>query len=204
MSPKTILYIAISEDGFIAGEENNLDFLKPYQGGEEDYGYSEFIKSVGCILVGRKTYDVVVGFGYPYHPEKKVYVITRQTRKSSSDKLLFFKGDLKALVNEIKSSQGLNIYCDGGAELAHSLIVEDLIDEMILSVIPIQLHQGTLLFEGGVVPNQFSLKSKKTYPNGLVQSLYVLKRGFFSKYRGEFIAGLLVFLMLLLQSLWSD
>ncbi len=204
MKPKTILYIAISEDGFVAGEDNNLDFLNPYQGGEEDYGYTNFINSVGCILVGRKTYDVVVNMGYPYHPEKMVYVVTRQSRTSSSEKLLFFDGNLRKLINEIKSSQNLNIYCDGGAELAQSLIAADLIDEMILSVVPIQLHHGTLLFQGGLVPNQFSLKSKQAYPNGLVQSLYVLNRGFFSKYRGEFIAGLLVFLMLLLQSLWSD
>jgi dihydrofolate reductase len=180
MNPKTILYIAISEDGFIAGEDNNLDFLNPYQGGEEDYGYSEFINSVGCILVGRKTYDVVVNMGYPYHPEKMVYVVTKQSRTSSSEKLLFFDGNLRKLIDEIKSSQNQNIYCDGGAELAHSLIAADLIDEMILSVVPIQLHHGTLLFQGGKVPNQFSLRSKQTYPNGLVQSLYVFKRGFFS------------------------
>jgi dihydrofolate reductase len=180
MNPKTILYIAISEDGFIAGEDNNLDFLNPYQGGEEDYGYTNFINSVGCILVGRKTHDVVVNMGYPYHPEKMVYVVTRQSRTSSSEKLLFFVGNLRKLINEIKSSQNLNIYCDGGAELAQSLIAADLIDEMILSVVPIQLHHGTLLFQGGMVPNQFSLRSKQTYPNGLVQSLYVFKRGFFS------------------------
>jgi dihydrofolate reductase len=204
MNPKTILYIAISEDGFIAGEDNNLDFLNPYQGGEEDYGYSEFINSVGCILVGRKTYDVVVNMGYPYHPEKMVYVVTRQSRTSSSEKLLFFDGNLRKLINEIKSSQNLNIYCDGGAELTQSLIAADLIDEMILSVVPIQLHHGTLLFQGGMVPNQFSLRSKQTYPNGLVQSLYVFKRGFLSKYKGEVVVGLLVFLMLLLKSFWAD
>jgi len=189
MNPKTILYIAISEDGFIAGEDNNLDFLNPYQGGEEDYGYSEFINSVGCILVGRKTYDVVVNMGYPYHPEKMVYVVTKQLRISSSEKLLFFDGNLRKLINEIKSSQNLNIYCDGGAELTQSLIAADLIDEMILSVVPIQLHHGTLLFQGGMVPNQFSLRSKQTYPNGLVQSLHVFKRGFFPNTKGKSLWG---------------
>ena len=189
MNPKTILYIAISEDGFIAGEDNNLDFLNPYQGGEEDYGYTEFINSVGCILVGRKTYDVVVNMGYPYHPEKMVYVVTRQSRTSSSEKLLFFDGNLRKLINEIKSSQNLNIYCDGGAELTQSLIAADLIDEMILSVVPIQLHHGTLLFQGGKVPNQFSLRSKQTYPNGLVQSLHVFKRGFFPNTKGKSLWG---------------
>ena len=189
MKPKTILYIAISEDGFIAGEDNNLDFLNPYQGGEEDYGYSEFINSVGCILVGRKTYDVVANMGYPYHPEKMVYVVTKQLRISSSEKLLFFDGNLRKLINEIKSSQNLNIYCDGGAELTQSLIAADLIDEMILSVVPIQLHHGTLLFQGGKVPNQFSLRSKQTYPNGLVQSLHVFKRGFFPNTKGKSLWG---------------
>ena len=44
--PKTILYIAMSQDGFIAGENDNINFLNPYQIEGEDYGYGNFIKTI--------------------------------------------------------------------------------------------------------------------------------------------------------------
>ena len=83
-SCKTILYIAMSEDGFIAGENDNIDFLNPYQVEGEDYGYKEFVNSVGHIIVGRKTYEMVIGMGYPYHTDKIVYVATSVARQSEN------------------------------------------------------------------------------------------------------------------------
>ena len=56
MKTKVILYIAISEDGFIAGAGDNLDFLNTVQQVEgEDYGYAQFLNSIDVVLVGRKT-----------------------------------------------------------------------------------------------------------------------------------------------------
>lgn len=174
MKPKTILYIAMSEDGFIAGDNDNLDFLNPYQSGAEDYGYYDFIQSVGSILVGRKTYDKVLDMGYPYHEDKLVYVISR-TKNSTSKFLNFYGGDLKALIDKLKNSEAGNIYCDGGAELAHTLFKLRLIDEMIISVVPVLLKRGTLLFEKGNIPDQFQFIQRKEYNSGFIQSRYQLK-----------------------------
>ncbi len=174
MSNRTILYIAMSEDGFIAGENDNIDFLNPYQVEGEDYGYNEFINSVGNIIVGRKTYEKVIGMGFPYHPEKAVYVATRSSIQSGIENLIYYNGRFRSLISKLKSSQHKNIYCDGGAELAKSFIEEDLIDEIILSVIPVKLETGTLLFENGMVPDHFSLKKKQTFKTGLIQYSYEL------------------------------
>lgn len=164
----------MSEDGFIAGENDNIDFLNPYQVDGEDYGYHEFISHVENILVGRKTYETVLGMGYPYHPDKSVYIATRSSRQSDADKHMYYNGNLKSLLNKLKSSYQSIIYCDGGAELARSLLAEDLIDEIILSVIPVKLETGILLFEKGEVPNSFSLNKKQTFSSGLVQLTYIL------------------------------
>ena len=85
MTNKTILYISMSKDGFIAQENDNLDFLNDFnnfQLGGEDYGYSDFIDSVESIVVGKKTYEKVLSMNYPYHEDKKVYVITRSLKQS--------------------------------------------------------------------------------------------------------------------------
>ena len=166
----------MSEDGFIAGENNNIDFLNPYQVEGEDYGYKEFINSVGHIIVGRKTYEKVSSMGYHYHTDKIVYVATSSLRESENENLTYYNGSFNALITKLKASQHTNIYCDGGAELAQSLIAENLIDEIILSIIPIKLKIGTLLFEKGLVPHNFLIKKKQEFKTKLVQVTYELKK----------------------------
>lgn len=176
MASKLILYIAMSSDGFIAGENDSLDFLSPYQVEGEDYGYHSFIQSIETVIVGRRTYETVVGMGCPYHEDKRVYVITSSSKHSDNEKLIYFNGDLKNMVKELKTSETGHIYCDGGALLAKSLLEENLIDEMVLSIIPVQLNNGTLLFEAGVIPYDFELKKKTEYSSGLIQFSYVLEQ----------------------------
>ncbi|MFN3403017.1 MAG: hypothetical protein ACK40G_02910 [Cytophagaceae bacterium] len=60
MERKVILYIAMSLDGFIAKDEDNLDFLSVAEWPGEDYGYASFQKEVDTLIWGRKTYDKVL------------------------------------------------------------------------------------------------------------------------------------------------
>ena len=63
---KIILYIAVSIDGYIAGPEDNLDFLSIVESPPEDYGYSNFVSTIDTVVMGRKTYDKVLGFGIEF------------------------------------------------------------------------------------------------------------------------------------------
>ena len=164
----------MSEDGFIAGENDNIDFLNKFQVEGEDYGYGSFIKTINSIIVGRKTYEKVINMRYPYHEDKDVCVITRNIRLSS-DRLHFHTGDLKSLINELKRTNSGNIYCDGGAELAQTLISFGIIDKIILSIIPVNLQKGTLLFKNGFVPSDFQVEHKVEFITGLIQYIYNLK-----------------------------
>ena len=58
---KVIAYIATSLDGYIAGPGDDLSFLDPVQVEGEDYGYAEFTASVDTVIMGRRTYDWVMG-----------------------------------------------------------------------------------------------------------------------------------------------
>ena len=162
----------MSEDGFIAGENDNLDFLNEFQIEGEDYGYSNFINSVEFIVVGRRTYQKVLGMDYPYHEDKKVYVVSRSLNQSEKENWEFYNGDIKTLIKLLKNSTQKNIYCDGGAALAKLMIKDNLIDQIILSVVPLKLNKGTLLFENGSVPNSFELKNSEEFSSGLIQYKY--------------------------------
>jgi dihydrofolate reductase len=172
---KMILYVAMSLDGYIAATDDSLDFLSVVQEAGEDYGYADFVKSVDTVIVGRKTYEKVVSMGYDYpHTDKDVYIITRAERPSIGT-LRFHTGDLAELVSYLKSRPGKHIYCDGGAEIANQLLKHQLIEEFIISVIPILLGGGVRLFQGGFSEQNLKLLSCQSFSKGLAQLHYQVK-----------------------------
>ncbi len=169
---KVVLYISMSLDGYIASKDNELGFLSMVEQQGEDYGYNEFVKSVDTIIIGRKTYENVIAMGYDYpHVDKDVYIITRTARPSIGT-FKFYTNDLTQLVKLLKNKPGKNIYCDGGAEVANQLMKNDLIDEYIISVIPILLGEGIKLFKGGRPEQKLILVSSKQFDKGLTQLHY--------------------------------
>jgi dihydrofolate reductase len=172
MNRKVILYIATSLDGYIAKPNDDLGFLSIVEQEGQDYGYADFIKKVDAVIVGRKTYDKVISMGFDFpHADKDAYIITRTPRLSIGS-IKFYTGDLKALVDKLKSENGKNIFCDGGAEIVNELLKSDLIDEFIISVIPILVGNGTKLFKDNRPEQQLELLSAKTFDTGLTQLYY--------------------------------
>jgi dihydrofolate reductase len=172
---KLILYISCSLDSYIAKPEDDLSFLDKVQVEGEDYGYFEFISSVDAVIVGRKTYEWVIGQGYEYpHREKETFIITRDAKPKEGN-ITFYNGDVTSLVNGLKARPGKNIFCDGGSAVANMLFKKNLIDEIILSVIPVILGGGTPLFETGIPERELELVSSESFKTGLVQLHYQLK-----------------------------
>lgn len=169
---KVILYIASSLDGYIAKPDDDLSFLSIVQKDGEDYGYADFINSVDTILLGRKTYDWVMTQVPVFpHADKDAYVITR-TGRPPIGKTKFYTGKLKDLVSRLKSEQGQNIFIDGGAEIVNELLKENLIDEFIISIVPVLLGNGTRLFKDGRPEQMLQLVSIKSFDKGLAQIHY--------------------------------
>lgn len=163
----------MSKDGYIASENDNLDFLNKYHLPHEDYGYTAFMERVGCIVVGRKTYDKVLKMGFPYHEDKMVYVFTRSNKKAEKKNLIFYNQDVKYLIHSIQLEKDKVIYCDGGAQIAHVFLQENLVDEIIISIVPEVLNSGTELFRNGEIPSNFSLDTKIEFGSGLIQYHYL-------------------------------
>jgi len=175
---KLSLFIATSLDGYIAKPNDDLSFLKFVEKEGEDYGYSEFTAKVDTIILGRKTYDYVLkemGASHYDNGQRDVYVITR-TARPRQGRTTFFTGELTDLVQRLKSVRGKNIYCDGGAEIIHVLLRHDLIDECIISIIPVLVGNGTRLFKDNRPEQQLEFVSAKSFDTGLIQLHYIRKR----------------------------
>lgn len=175
---KIKVFIAASLDGYIAKPQDDLSFLKLVEQEGEDYGYAAFTATIDTILLGRKTYDWVVreiGAEHYENGERDIYVITR-TARPSQGRTRFHAGPLRELVQQLRGLPGKDIYCDGGAEVIHALLQEDLIDEFILSIVPVLLGAGTRLFRDERPEQLLALASTKTFDSGLVQLHYKRKR----------------------------
>jgi dihydrofolate reductase len=172
---KVILYIACSLDGYIAKPNDDLSFLDIVKQDGEDYGYNEFIATVDTVILGRKTYDWVIKQVKTYPDEgKEVYVIT-STDKPKEGRVNFYSGNLKELVSDLKEKGGQHIFCNGGATIVNELLQYRLIDEIIISVIPVLVGRGTKLFKEGQPEQNLTLISSKKFVTGLVQLHYKIQ-----------------------------
>jgi dihydrofolate reductase len=169
---KVILFIAASTDGYIAKPDEDLSFLSIVEKEAEDYGYSEFINGVDTVIMGRKTYDWIMKeiSRFP-HPDKAAYIITHTPRPDRGN-IKFFTGNPKDLIQKLKGEKGKNIFIDGGSEIIDIFLRENIIDEMILSIIPILLGDGIRLFREGRQEIRLKLMDSRCYDTGLVRLHY--------------------------------
>lgn len=175
MDRKLILYIAMSLDGYIATKDDSIDFLNMVEVPNEDYGYADFLQGIGTIIWGRKTFDKVLSFGGGLpHQDKEVFVISR-TRKGKNGHIQYYDNVLD-LINNLKNQEGKDIYCDGGAEIVSELLQNSLFDRIIVSVIPHLLGDGIRLFKDGNIEQNLKFKKAISFPSGLVQLWYDLKK----------------------------
>ncbi|QMU54937.1 MAG: dihydrofolate reductase [Nitrosopumilus sp.] len=167
---RIILYIAVSLDGYIAREAGAVDWLPT----NTDSGYGEFYKLIDTVIMGKKTYDQILTFGdYPYK-EKKSFVFSRNNSKTK-DENVEFTSNVEEFAKKFKPSLKENIWLIGGSDLLSAFLQHKLVDEIILSVIPIVLGSGISLFQN--IHQEVKLELLKTTKyDGLVELCYkVLK-----------------------------
>lgn len=146
---KLVLYIAQSLDGYIAREDESLDWLFKCEGAG-DNGYSAFYETVDTILLGRKTYQWVlrnVESGFPYRG-KKCYVFSR-TLTGKSESVEYVNQDVVSFTASLKARHGKDIGMVGGTEVLNPLLCEKLVDDFIIHVAPTIIGQGIPLFKSG-------------------------------------------------------
>ena len=167
---KVSIYIATSLDGYIAKPDHDLSWLDIVKAEGEDYGYSDFMSSIDCLLIGRNTYDTIRGFDFWPYEGKKIFVLTHRPIDPIRDEQPV-SGSLRPIIEKLSIEGIKHIYLDGGATARLGLI-EGVVTDLIVSVIPILLGSGISLWNdlGKEIHLQHSIS--KSFPSGLVQSSY--------------------------------
>lgn len=170
------LYIATSLDGYIARSDGAIDWLSIVESEGEDYGYTAFYQSVDGIIMGSKTYEQVLTFGdWPY-PGKKTFVFTRRKFNSDRAEVEFLSEGVDCALARIEAQGLKRIWLVGGGALVSSFQGRGLIDEYIISVLPVLLGEGIPLFLPSGRREDLALVSSSHYPSGLVQNHYRSRR----------------------------
>lgn len=173
-----IVYIATSLDGYIARKDGNIDWLMEVPNPDQsDYGFAEFIDRVDAILMGRHTFETVKDFRpWPYN--KPVYVLSASLRglpPELESKAKLVKGELKSLLKSLEAEGIHSIYIDGGRTI-QNFLKEDLVDELIITRIPILLGTGIPLFGEMDQELKFDLVDTEILNKDLVKSTYRRRR----------------------------
>jgi dihydrofolate reductase len=170
MPRKVILYIATSLDGFIADENHGLHWLENFPHPEgEDYGYAELAARIDTTLMGRETFRFLEKHEGPFpYPDTKNYVFSRSLAGSPLP-VEIIKENAPAFVAKLKQQPGKAIWLVGGGKLNATLANAGLIDEIILTQIPVFLGQGIPVFGGLEQALGLPNREWKMFKEGVVQ-----------------------------------
>ena len=171
-------YVASTIDGFIADNNDNLDWLLQF--GFEDFqgDYDGFMANVGAIVMGSATYEWILGEGdQPWaYGETPVWVLTSRTLPGvAGADIRFFHGDVADLHREaLASAVGKNVWVVGGGNVAAQFAEHGLLDELLLTVMPIVLGSGKPLLPISAVTKPLALMETIPFPQGAIGLRYRL------------------------------
>jgi len=167
---KVILGCGITLDGYIARPDGSVDFLVMPKGAAKVA--ADFYASIDTIVFGRKTYDAMrrmMAQGEHEGPAGpwKTYVFSRTLPSGERDGMTFVKESPTAFMRKLRRKPGKHICHMGGGELARSFLQADLVDELMMHVVPILLGGGIPIFPAGFPQRDFKLLECKTYGSDL-------------------------------------
>jgi dihydrofolate reductase len=163
-------YLASSLDGRIAGPGDDLSWLPAPEPAIGDLGFSAFLDQIGALLVGRRTWEVVQGFGGPLPwGERPVLVATHRALPGAPPQVQAAAGPIGALLDRaVALAGGRDVYVDGG-ELVRQALAAGRLDLLTLTVVPTALGGGVGLFDGLGAPVRFRRGDVRVLPVGLTQ-----------------------------------
>lgn len=172
------VFCGTSVDGFIARRDDALDFLP--EGGGEPHGYDAFIAGVDTIVIGRKTFEVVLGFGSWPYGAKRVVVLSSHPidlAKARGAVVEQMAGEPADVASKLAASGARHVYLDGGITIQRFLRA-GLVDRLVITRVPVLIGNGIPLF--GSLPADVKLRhvATRSFASGLVQSEYdVMRQG---------------------------
>lgn len=175
---KIQLFIAASLDGKIARPDGSVAWLEEYPNPDRrDYGYGDFYAGIGTVVMGRKTYEEILGFDVPWpYPDARTYVLTSSKELATpTPKTDLLHGIAPDTIRRIADTSDGNVWVVGGGEIISAFLTAGLVDEMTLTVIPRILGAGVPLFPDSTPETHLKLLSAEAFPSGFVNLIYTRK-----------------------------
>lgn len=175
MQKRNSVFIATSLDGYIADKNGGLEWLDSIPNPDNiDMGYNEFISQIDAIVMGRITFETVCGFDIDWPYQIPVFVLSNTLTKIPEKfkrNATLVKGTLTEILQQIHQQGCHHLYIDGGTTI-QGFLKEDLIDDMVITTIPILLGGGSPLFSE--LPNElnFECTNSIVYLNKIVQNQF--------------------------------
>ena len=179
MSVRCSVFCAVSLDGFIARKDGALDWLKPAEAGlpPTDTGFDAFMSAVDTVVMGRNTFDVVLGMSDWFY-SKPVYVLTSrplELPERLKGKVEFGRPSPQELVALMERRGANRLYIDGGRTI-QDFLNAGLIDDLILTRIPVLIGDGIPLFGPLAKDVTLTVESSRVLNGGAVQTTYRIRK----------------------------
>ena len=182
----TQYYLASSLDGFIAESDDTLAWLTGYEGsyrGEDaeqmEGSYESWYEGIGALVMGSATYEFVLadidkGAEWPYKNEPSWVLSTRELPIPKGADIRVVNARVPELIDELTAAAaGKNLWVVGGGNVASQFADESLLDELIVTVVPVVLGQGKPLFDRRLPGDPLKLAGVRPFANGMVELRYV-------------------------------
>lgn len=168
-----ILYMAATLNGIIARGNGKTDFVSKI----EWANYKEAVKRTGNIVIGRKTYEVMLKGGEFAMLNNPRVVVATNTDESHGDKnILFTNRPLKDIIDMLKKEGFTDFLVSGGGELNSAFMKENLIDEIYIDIEPRVIGKGIRLFSEGDFEAKLELIEVKKLSEDEIQLHYRVKK----------------------------
>jgi dihydrofolate reductase len=163
---KVQYFTACTLDGYIADENNSLDWLFEVPHEEEDRFWDEWFPSVGGLVMGATTYEWMLAHAGPdpwrrYYGERSGWILThRELPSIAGVEIAFVQGDVRPVYEEIaKRLSGANLWLVGGGDLVGQFHDAGLLDEIILGMTPVTLGRGAPLLPRRITSKHLAFRS---------------------------------------------
>jgi dihydrofolate reductase len=186
---RTQYYCAASLDGYIAEADDTIDWLTGYEGSFEGPGaepggrgnYESFYEGVGALVMGSTTYSFVIDelSDWPYKDKPAWVLSTRDLPRPEGEgvDVRFANAQVAQLHDEMIAAAGeRDLWVVGGGNVASQFADAGLLDDVLVTVVPVVLGEGKPLFDRRLPGGPMQLTGTRTFDSGMVELRYEIKR----------------------------
>lgn len=173
-------FVGMSLDGYIADDSGGLDWLEaaaaPVDGAPgEDYGFASLVASVDAVAMGRNTWDHIAHLDDLPYQGVPIYVFTHRPPSEPRDGVTYWSSTPVEAMEAWREAGMRHVYLDGGVTVS-AFLAEGLVDDLVLTVVPMLLGSGRPLFHRHPRATHLELVGVEGFPNGVVTQRYRRRR----------------------------